>query len=190
MPPVLSKSNQELLVKVAEMRTKLIGVPPSKHLGMLKAWFGELPPDQLVLAQQLYLLHEDVMPNAQKKPSTLVAPPGGWLTIAGALLAVTIFVAAIAIPSPTPFQFFVFRILMALAAASIVGALGGLIKVQGKLWGFAIKAGGAAATFVLVYAINPPALIEEKASAEPAKQAPPRSSVELSTGAQPPRASD
>jgi hypothetical protein len=63
---------------------------------------------------------------------------------------------ALAVPDPTPTQWFVFRLVLALAAAGIGAVIPGLIVVQvAKL----IRAGGAIALFVIVYYLNPPQLI-------------------------------
>jgi hypothetical protein len=68
----------------------------------------------------------------------------------GALLAVAIFC-----PNPTQFQYTVFRIILALAAAGIAALIPGLIKV--KIPG--VRAGGALAVFVFVYYFSPAALV-------------------------------
>lgn len=67
------------------------------------------------------------------------------------LLAIAIF-----IPRPTEFQIFVFRVVLALAAAGMGAVIPGLIHVQA---GPFVRAGGAIALFVVVFWFNPPRLL-------------------------------
>jgi len=61
-------------------------------------------------------------------------------------------------PTPTEFQLLVFRIVIALVGAFFGGSISGYINVKGKLGNFAIRAGGAAAFFVVIYFLNPAGL--------------------------------
>ena len=65
-------------------------------------------------------------------------------------------IVAIAIPQPTATQWFVFRVVLALAAAGIGAVIPGLIVVNVSK---TVRAGGAIALFVLVYTLNPPQLV-------------------------------
>jgi hypothetical protein len=67
-----------------------------------------------------------------------------------------ILVVAIFIPNPTPFQYQVFRIVLALAAAGCAAMIPGSlnIKIPNQL-----TAGGALAVFVLVYFTNPAQIV-------------------------------
>ena len=69
----------------------------------------------------------------------------------GVLLSITFL-----IPSPTDTQWFVFRVVLALAAAGIAAIIPGLIVVNVSK---VVRAGGAIALFVLVYWFNPPKLV-------------------------------
>lgn len=62
---------------------------------------------------------------------------------------------AIFCPSPTPFQYTVFRIVLSLAAAGAAAMFPGFIQVQ---VGNAVRAGGAIAVFAVVYFFAPAAL--------------------------------
>jgi hypothetical protein len=69
---------------------------------------------------------------------------------------------AVAIPEPTAFQGFVFRVVLSIAAAGVGAALPGFLDVNLPLWKKAsIRATGALALFVIVFNINPPKLISE-----------------------------
>jgi hypothetical protein len=74
----------------------------------------------------------------------------------GVVFVVVMLVIAIAIPNPTTAQWFVFRVVLALAAAGIGAVLPGLIVVNVSR---VVRAGGAIALFVLVYLLNPPQLV-------------------------------
>ena len=75
--------------------------------------------------------------------------------ICGVVFVAIILVVAIFIPSPTRFQYNVFRIVLALAAAGFVSMTPGFIEAK---VGNVIRAGGALAVFVIVYFYAPAAL--------------------------------
>jgi len=76
--------------------------------------------------------------------------------LCAAIFVLLFVVIAFLVPYPTPFQFFVFRVTLALAAAGIGGVLTGFLHVAlgnvDKPW---LQAGGGLAVFVVVYLLNP-----------------------------------
>lgn len=122
------------------------------------------------------------MTNPEKKTKT---PPDGELAhVLAVLKANTIllafffglcFVAALLVlavwfPEPTAFQYTVFRITLALAAAGIAGVIPGMIRLKMQPGAMLIiHAGGALAVFVIVYLFAPAALPPE----QPAPPSPP-----------------
>ena len=74
----------------------------------------------------------------------------------GVVFVALMLIIAIAIPNPTTTQWFVFRVVLALAAAGIGAVIPGLIIVNVSK---VVRAGGAIALFVLVYLLNPPQLV-------------------------------
>lgn len=74
----------------------------------------------------------------------------------GVVFIVALLVLAIAFPEPTPFQYTVFRIVLALAAAGVAALIPGFIELKIAAW---IRAGGAMAVFVIVYFYSPAQLI-------------------------------
>lgn len=76
----------------------------------------------------------------------------------GVVFLAVILIIAIVIPNPSEFQIFVFRIVLAIAAAGIGAVVPGFISVNIPKY---IRAGGAIALFVLIYLYNPPALITD-----------------------------
>jgi hypothetical protein len=77
---------------------------------------------------------------------------------------------AVLFPNPTPFQYTVFRIVLALASAGIAAMIPGFLHVE---VGTAVRAGGAIAVFVVVYFFSPvalPAVEENRILAEEYKR--------------------
>jgi len=92
----------------------------------------------------------------------------------GVVFVALMLTIAIAIPNPSPTQWFVFRVVLALAAAGIGAVIPGLIVVNVSK---VVRAGGAIALFVLVYMLNPPQLVApgpQGASIQQTNQAPGR----------------
>lgn len=85
--------------------------------------------------------------------------------IFGVVFVITLLIIAFMIPSPSDFQYTVFRIVLALAAGGVVAAFPGFIEVTFGRW---LRAGGALAVFVLVYFYSP-AAIETQSSLMPKK---------------------
>ncbi|CAK8721128.1 MAG: hypothetical protein CDV28_14619 [Candidatus Electronema aureum] len=72
---------------------------------------------------------------------------------------------AICFPDPTQFQYTVFRIVLALAAAGVAGVIPGMIRLKAQPGtALLIHAGGALAVFVMVYLLAPAALNSEPLS--------------------------
>jgi hypothetical protein len=76
--------------------------------------------------------------------------------IFGISFITAILVLAVAFPSPSAFQYQVFRIVLALAAAGFVSMTPGFIEVTISKF---LRAGGALAVFAIVYFYNPAALV-------------------------------
>ncbi len=79
--------------------------------------------------------------------------------VIGLLFALIVLIAAIFIPSPTPTQFFIFRGIFAVSLAAIAAIIPGLLTVESRFQKFSVRATGAIAVFVIVWMLNPPALI-------------------------------
>lgn len=81
----------------------------------------------------------------------------------GVVFVVIMLVIAIWIPRPTETQWFIFRVVLALAAGGVGALIPGLINVQAGPY---VRAGGALALFVLVYWFNPPKLVVSQSGPE------------------------
>ncbi|MDM8554338.1 carboxypeptidase regulatory-like domain-containing protein [Desulfococcaceae bacterium HSG7] len=98
--------------------------------------------------------------------------PPAWVLIvsvaSGLAFLVILLALAVFIPQPTPFQIFVFRVVLSLAAAAFGATISGFLTIRlpfGKRG--LIAATGALALCVMVYQINPPALMSEKVQPSP-----------------------
>ncbi|EAR61994.1 hypothetical protein [Neptuniibacter caesariensis] len=70
----------------------------------------------------------------------------------GVIFVIAILVIAIFIPSPKPFQYEVFKIVLAIATAGVAAFIPGFLNVQVGSW---VRAGGAIAVFVIVFFFSP-----------------------------------
>jgi hypothetical protein len=98
-------------------------------------------------------------------PTSSAGPPI-WEKVAaftfGVIFVVTLLVFAITVPNPTESQFFIFRIVLALAAAGVAAIIPGFLNIESKTALYAIRAGGALGVFLLVYLVNPPAVLRNE----------------------------
>ena len=76
--------------------------------------------------------------------------------IFGGVFAAIVLGVALFIPEPSRFQYTVFRIVLALAAAGVAAFIPGFINVSVK---GVVRAGGAMAVFVIVFFFSPASLI-------------------------------
>jgi hypothetical protein len=83
------------------------------------------------------------------------------LAVGGAVFVIGLIVIALLIPQPSDFQLFVFRLVLALAAACVGAAIPGSLEVNGTVKQITLRAGGAIALFVIIYLMNPPALAHQ-----------------------------
>lgn len=101
------------------------------------------------------------------KKVNLMAPPGKrrthtWELVAsfafGVMFLIAMLVIAILIPRPTGHQMLIFRIVASIAVAGIGAVVPGFLIVNIPPY---VRAGGSLALFVMVYMINPPALVSD-----------------------------
>jgi hypothetical protein len=74
----------------------------------------------------------------------------------GAAFIISILVMAVVFPQPTSFQYAVFRIVLAIAAAGFVSMTPGFLEVTVSN---SVRAGGALGVFAVVYFFSPAALV-------------------------------
>jgi hypothetical protein len=74
----------------------------------------------------------------------------------GVVFIITLLILAARFPDPTPFQYTVFRIVLALAAAGIAAFIPGFLDVKVSTF---VAAGGAFAVFVIVFFFSPAKLV-------------------------------
>lgn len=76
----------------------------------------------------------------------------------GVAFVITLLALAVLFPEPSDFQYVVFRIVLALAAAGVAAFIPGFIEVKIETW---LRAGGAMAVFVVVYFFSPANLVSQ-----------------------------
>jgi hypothetical protein len=90
-------------------------------------------------------------------------PQQAWEKIAGfafgVMFTTAMLVLAVAFPEPKPFQYAVFRIILALAGGGVAALIPGFLHVSMDAKGLVIRAGGALAVFLLLYFFNPAQLV-------------------------------
>jgi len=99
--------------------------------------------------------------DSEKRPFWIfVVSIFSGLTFLCLLLIIALFT-----PHPTTFQIFVFRVVLSLAAAAFGATIPGFLQIKLPLLQKGIiSAGGALGLFVLIYNVNPPALISDPGS--------------------------
>jgi hypothetical protein len=116
-------------------------------------------------------LPRDANHLAAPAPGTTSKPPPWVLVVSvasGLAFLLVLLSIAVFIPHPTSFQIFVFRVVLALAAAAFGATIPGFLRIELPLWGQGvISATGALALCVLVYLVNPPALLDANTNAPP-----------------------
>jgi hypothetical protein len=107
---------------------------------------------------------------------------GPAIFIFGVVFVLLLVVLAIFFPNPTPFQYVIFKTVLALAAAGVGALIPGLLHVDIP----AVRAGGALAIFVLVYQFSPASLVVDAKSTPPQVQPPTPAPAKEPTQSQPP----
>lgn len=132
----------------ANMQRMVVEYLPNQQVKELKNKFIE---NKLPISGFLYKGAEDVNKSGQ------------WKDIVGAIIGILgmflIVYAVIKIPEPSTKQFFIFRGLFALCAAMLVILIPGALNVRASWNKASVKATGAIAVFIIIWMVNPPALI-------------------------------
>lgn len=99
-------------------------------------------------------IDDKTAPKQLTKLTKLLSDQGLVVTFVSISL-LTLLLTAIFIPHPTSFQLLVFRVFLALTASGVGAFIPGLFEVNVRK---SIRATGAAAFFIVIYLLNPPAL--------------------------------
>lgn len=126
------------------------------------------------IARDLFLGLSTPIPTLRAHPASLEAmtdpsqsssassESSSWRTeqrlayLFGTTFVVVMLVIVLFVPEPSPFQRYVFRIVIGLAAAGVAATISGFLRVQ---LSSGIRAGGAISVFVIVYFFSPTTLI-------------------------------
>src|SRR6266550_4129852 len=141
----------ELRAVANEIAAALIRVAPGQRLPELKRRIAAIPnPDIRNAVETLVLTTEGLVNQASNRADKI------GVLIFAVIFLVGMLAIALAVPNPTSSQFFVFRVVLALAAAGVAWFIPGFIDVDIRFPKVAIRATGAIAVFVIVYLLNPP----------------------------------
>lgn len=77
----------------------------------------------------------------------------------GVVFLLIILVIVIFIPEPTEQQFFVFRVILSLAAGAFGAVIPGFFEIDGKIKNISFRTTGAVSFFLITYMANPPEII-------------------------------
>lgn len=156
---------EEFNHQIQRICTELFSVPPHKRAKLLQKKLLGLPAQQREIA--LNLVSVTLAVNTEP-----IAGMKDWekkiMLAAGAVLIGVLLLIACLLPNPTAFQFFIFRIVIALSASAFGCVLPGFLHIESKAKAFALRAGGTLALFVLIYMVNPPQYITPPAPSEAA----------------------
>jgi hypothetical protein len=159
LPPI-----RDALAKVDEMTARIKAVRWVGGAGLLLIFLGQLKPliqylswafspiftflgALLVILSIVYVFQLRLTMN--KTVEKYLA------FIFGVVFVGALIVLAISFPIPSPFQYTVFRIVLALAAAGVAAMIPGFLEVQVSKW---IRGSGALGVFLVVYFFSPAAL--------------------------------
>ena len=85
--------------------------------------------------------------------------------VMGTAFLIALLTIAVVLRNPTPFQIYIFRVVLALAGGAFAALIPGFIETRVSLpQKLIIRAGGGLAVFLLIFWFNPPALIHGPAS--------------------------
>ena len=122
-----------------------------------------LPKDQWKELEKKYTENSLPISGFQFKGANDLNKTPKWqlitILIVGLLFSMIILALAVFIPNPTNTQFFIFRGIFSVSLAAIAAVIPGLLNVESRFQSFSIKATGAIAVFIIVWLLNPPAII-------------------------------
>jgi hypothetical protein len=130
MTDAIDEGGQKTAQGVKKWVLKRLQVDSTERSPQIRALLGELP--------------------VSKSTEKLIA------LIFGVIFVAAILALAVIFPQPTQFQYIVFRIVLAIAAAGFVSMTPGFLEITVSNW---LRAGGALAVFVVVFFWNPAALV-------------------------------
>jgi hypothetical protein len=142
---------------VVQIQRRQLACAPGERLARLKEDLRELAPDNLRVAlETLVLGGVDAMSadegwSQQKDRRSMAIAGGGGLIV--------FVVIALMVPNPTAFQYFVFRVVIALAGGGVAAFLPGEFGIKATGNGLVVRATSAVGVFVFLYWLNPPSLV-------------------------------
>ena len=149
---------------------ELENIPPDEQIAYIRSRVEQLPEQMREPVSHFVT----AVIKAAKEGAVRMPDPVAWwekilAVVCGVGFMITLIVLAIYVPNPTPFQYEVFRVILAIAVAGFAATIPGFLHVQ--IPNLA-KAGGALAVFLLVYFYNPAQLVVDDTPNIPASEVP------------------
>lgn len=120
-----------------------------------------LPEERTTVLRNLFIEHDlstegfDVKAPKDKKESMIP------LFIGSILMGIPIIALMCFIQTPNPYQFFMFRVCIALGGGAIATYIPGWLNINVKAHNNTLKAGGAIAAFILLYFYTPDLFLKQ-----------------------------
>lgn len=145
----MQQTNQDLLGSVEPSKTAYANMQRMVSKYLTKERVSEIRGKFELNNLPVYGFDNHKLPVMSKTAQTILS------FVFGSVFVVVLLAIAIFNPSPSDFQYTVFRIVLALAAGGVVAAFPGFIEIKFGSW---LRSGGALAVFVLVYFYSPAAI--------------------------------
>ena len=136
---------------VAAVRAQMLGMSDANKIAFVQAQLATWPDPPRSQYSLFFVLGAELN-REQKKNRT-------FLVVAFVVLFAYIGAIPFLVASPTPPQMFIFRLIASLFAGVAGAFIPGSLDLKGKAGGFAIKGTSAFALAILVYLVNPPAIV-------------------------------
>jgi hypothetical protein len=160
----MSWSLDELDAKIREISAILAEVPADEWDARYHAEIDRLPLDAKAVVSSVVVLRAMVNSSKQSMKSENFWVKN-WEKLATFCTAIgfllLLLVIAVFIPDPKPFQQLIFRVVLMIFAGAFAAFIPGFLNIESKAAAFSLRAGGALALSIVVYLVNPPALVKQ-----------------------------
>lgn len=134
---------------------------PTAYANMQRMVCLYLSPDKKEALYNKFKEHRLPVYGFEQKAKNFIMVDKILAFVFGAIFLTAILIIALLVPSPTDFQYNVFRTILALAGAGIGAVIPGFMEVRFQKW---LRAGGALAVFAVLYFFSPANLVVQAAA--------------------------
>lgn len=134
---------------------------PTAYANMQRMVCLYLTPDRSAGLYQKFKDNQLPVYGFEQKAKNFIMADKILAFVFGAVFLTAILAIALFVPSPTDFQYNIFRTILALAGAGIGAVIPGFMEVRLQKW---LRAGGALAVFAVLYFFSPASLVVQAAA--------------------------